>query len=405
MRVSKKNKKKMLIMTINMNLGGTEKALISMISEIPKDKYEITILMLEEYGEFLNSIPSEVYVEYLSGYINIKDILNKPPHITALNLLKKGQILKAFNILFLYLISKAIKDRSIFFKYILKDYPVINKRYDAAVAYAGPMEFITYYVLNKINAKKKVQWIHFDISKIAFNQNFACKMFNKFDKIFVVSTEGKYKLINILPNLKDRIDKFSNIISHKLVVKMANEGVGFEDDFSGVRILTVGRLSKEKGQDLTIPVLANLKEDGYNVRWYCIGEGSARIDYEQLIKEHNVENDYILLGANSNPYPFMKQCAVYVQSSRHEGYCLTLAEARCFDSPIICTKFTGASEQISHDQTGLLVDFDQQQIYKAIRRVLDDEVLRKKIKKNLQNENIDTTNEIEKLYSIVDTIN
>ena len=41
--------------------------------------------------------------------------------------------------------------------------------YDIAVAYAGPMDFISYFVANKIKAKKKIQWIHFDVKKIGFN--------------------------------------------------------------------------------------------------------------------------------------------------------------------------------------------------------------------------------------------
>ncbi|MGF9965399.1 glycosyltransferase [Bacillus rhizoplanae] len=397
-------KKRIIFVIINMNVGGTEKALLNMVAEIPKDKYDITILMLEEHGEFLNSIPSEVHVEYLKGYRNLKVILNEPPHIVSLGFLKKGRVIKAFNIVFLHLLSKITKDRSIFFKYALRDYPVINNEHDVAVAYAGPMDFISYFVVNKIAAKKKIQWIHFDITKIGFNRYFAAKIYNKFDKIFVVSNKGKDKLINTLPDLKDKIETFFNIMSPEFVVEMADEGIGFEDNFSGIRILTVGRLSKEKGQDLTIPVLAKLKEDGYNVRWYCVGEGSARIEYEKLIKEYHVQNDYIFLGANPNPYPFMKQCDVYVQPSRHEGYCITLAEARCFDNPIISTNFTGASEQISHNQTGIIVNFNEQQMYDAIKQLLDDDKLKEKIKGNLQNEVVDTTNEIEKLYKIANSI-
>ena len=44
-------------MIINMNIGGTEKALLNMLVEIPKEKYEVTILMLEKKGDFLNFIP------------------------------------------------------------------------------------------------------------------------------------------------------------------------------------------------------------------------------------------------------------------------------------------------------------------------------------------------------------
>lgn len=387
-----------------MNVGGTEKALLNMISVIPKEKYDITIFMLEEFGKFLDFIPDEVNVEYLIDYQNIKDAINKPPQLTINKLLRQGKLLKAFSLFFLHLLAKIMKDRSAYFKYLLKDHPVIDNGYDVAAAYAGPMDFISYFVANKIKAEKKIQWIHFDVSKIGFNHHYASKIYKKFNKIFVVSNEGKSKFIHILPDLKDRTEKFLNILSSELIIQMADEGVGFEDHFDGLRILTVGRLSREKGQDLTIPVLAKLKEDGYNVKWYCIGDGNARIEYEKLIMQYGVKNEYILLGAKPNPYPYMKQCDIYVQSSRHEGYCITLSEARCFTNPIISTNFTGANEQISHGKTGLVVGFDIQQMYHAIKQLLDDEKLRNKLGSNLKKEIVDTTREMDKLYELVEGI-
>ncbi|PGA19853.1 glycosyltransferase [Priestia aryabhattai] len=395
-------RKKIVFMIINMNVGGTEKALLNMMLEMPRDTYEITVLMLEEYGGFLEHIPGDINIEYFKNYRGIKDVLNKPPKVTTLQLFKNGQIIKAFSLLMMYLISKIVKDKSIFFKYILSTCPEMESEYDIAVAYAGPMDFISYFVVNKIKAKKKIQWVHFDITKIGFDQNFVSKIYKKFDKIFVVSNEGKTKLINLLPNIKEKVDNFTNIISKDFVVKMADKGKGFDDDFCGVRILTVGRLSREKGQDLTIPILSKLKKAGYNVRWYCIGDGSERLEYEQLIREHNVEKDYILLGSISNPYPYMKQCDIYVQSSRHEGYCITLSEARCFNNPIVTTNFTGANEQISNEETGLIVDFDERKMYTALQRLLNDERIRNKFKYNLHQESVDTTKEIEKLYKIAD---
>ena len=67
--------KKILFMIINMNIGGTEKALLNMISEMPRDKFEISILMLEEYGGFLEELPKDINVKYLNYYTNIKYIL------------------------------------------------------------------------------------------------------------------------------------------------------------------------------------------------------------------------------------------------------------------------------------------------------------------------------------------
>ncbi|WP_319417988.1 glycosyltransferase family protein [Virgibacillus necropolis] len=90
-------KKKIVFMLINMNVGGTEKALLNMISEIPKSEYDITILMLEKYGGFLASIPSEVHVEYVKEYNELQDSLNKPPREVVKSLFKTGHVIRGFN--------------------------------------------------------------------------------------------------------------------------------------------------------------------------------------------------------------------------------------------------------------------------------------------------------------------
>ena len=393
--------KKILFMCINMNIGGTEKALLTMLNEMDRSKYEITLLMLEEYGGFLNQIPDGIKVMYLKEYKALKKFINDPPQLLAKELIKNRKVIGGLSLLVIYIISNLMKDISIYYKYILRNVDTLNEEYDIAIAYAGPMDFISYFVINKIKARKRVQWIHFDITKIGFNVNFAKKIYDKFDKVFVVSNEGKDKLINLIPSLKDKTEVFFNIISCKMIEKMSYEGEGFSDDFDGTRILTVGRLSKEKGQDLIIPVLKKLKENGYKVRWYCIGDGPARKEYEKLVDELNIKDDFIFLGSKLNPYTYMKECNIYVQPSKHEGYCITLGEARCFNNPIVTTNFTGANEQIVNENTGLVCEINEEEIYKAIKKLLDDKKLYKNIKDNLNNEIVDSTKEIRKLESIL----
>jgi glycosyltransferase involved in cell wall biosynthesis len=397
-------KKKILFMAINMNVGGTEKALLNMLLEIPKEKYDVTLLLLERRGDFLNQVPNHVKVEVVKEYEGLKPLINQPIFWSSVRYLKQARIASSLKMFFLYLASKMSKTNLAFFKSMTSKMKPLETDYDVAVAYAGPMDFISFFVANKVQAKKKVQWIHFDVTKIGFNTRFASKLYQSFNKIFVVSNQGKEKLMNKLPTLKERIETFSNITSKNVILKLAEEGKGFNDSYEGVRILTVGRLSKEKGQDLTISVLKKLKESGYPVRWYCIGEGQARKEYEDLIREYGIVKDYIFLGSHSNPYPFMKQCDFYVQPSRYEGYCITLAEARCFDHPIITTNFTGAKEQIKDKVTGLIVEFNADQMYEAIKRLLDDPVLRKRMSKNLQSEVIDSTGEINKFYQLADSL-
>ena len=392
--------KKILFMIINMNIGGTEKALLNMIAEMPRDRFDISILMLEEYGGFLEYIPKDINIKYLDYYKDIECILNNPPQQVCKYLIKKGRVIKGINILLIHIISKIKGERSNFFKYVLKSYPDILEEYDIAVAYAGPMDFISYFVANKVKAKKKLQWIHFDVSKIGLNRKFAEKIYSKFDKIFVVSNEGNKKLVDLIPKLSEKVDTFFNIISSNLILKQADEYIGFNDNYNGIRILTVGRLTHEKGQDLCIKALKKLKDDGYNVKWYCVGDGAYKKNYEDLVKENKLEENFIFLGSKVNPYIYMKECDIYVQPSRHEGYCITLGEARCFDNPIVTTSFTGANEQIENETTGLVCDISEEGIYKAIKRLLDDDNLREDIRRNLKDENVNTTKEIKKLINL-----
>lgn len=394
-------KKKLLFMLINMNVGGTEKALLNMIAEMPKDQYDITILMLEEKGGFLGYIPDGVRVKYLPKFDSIKEMLNKPPRELAINLIRKGNIINAISLLTMHYLSKLAKDRGLFFKYIARKYPKINDDYDVAVAYAGPMDFISYFVADKIKAKKKIQWIHFDVTKIGFDTSFASKNYSNFDKIFVVSEEAKHKLILKLPEIKERTEVFLNLISPQIIYAQANESNGFTDGFEGLRILTVGRLAAEKGQDLAIRALARLIEKGYKVKWYCLGDGKLRKEYEQLVEQYKLKDYFIFLGSNPNPYPFIAQCDIYVQSSRHEGYCITLAEARCLNKPIITSDFTGAKEQIIDGETGLIVHIDEEDLYIAVKNLIDDRDLCKKFSVNLAKEKFNNEIEMTKLYSCI----
>lgn len=388
-------------MAINMNIGGTEKALLNMISAMPLDKFDITLLLLEKYGGFLDMIPSRVNVIYLKDYQKIDPLVKSPLHQTIIHALTKGRVLLSIRFLYYYIRWKIIKDQIPYLKYLTKQLPCIHGEYDIAVAYAGPMDLISYFVIENIKAKRKAQWIHFDISKIGINERLVAKLYRQFDRVFVVSDEGKEQFVSAFPYLKDKAEVFLNVISEEVILKLAREGYGYEDNYNGLRLLTVGRLSKEKGQDLAIRVMARLKQDDYDVRWYCIGEGNARKEFQDQINEKGLKQDFILLGAQTNPYPFMAQCDVYIQPSRYEGFCITLSEAKCFHKPILSTDFTGANEQLINNVTGKIVHFDEGDMYEAIKLLLENSSLKATFRRNLQRETVDTIKELDKLYKLI----
>lgn len=395
--------KKIIFVIESMNVGGTEKALLSMIIKIPKEKFNITILILERRGEFINSIPNYVDVIFYDEYQNIKKNIIKTPRDLLKDEIKRKKYIEAFKTIYYQGISRITGNYNLYFNNrIMSKIDNINGEYDLAVSYQGPpSNFSAYLVLNKIEAKKKVQWIYSDVSKLNLDKKTIGFLYGSFDKFFVVSNEAKNKFTDTFPQLANKTEVMFNIIDEKLILQEASKKRGFKDKFDGIRILTVGRLSGEKGQALTIPILARLINEGYNVRWYCLGEGELKSKYKELIKEYKVEDYYILLGSDTNPYPYFKECDLYVQSSKFEGYCLTLAEARVFNKPIISTNFSGAREQLIDNETGLIVKYDEKELYEAIKEMLDSEGIRKKFTNNLKKQNVNNTEGLEELYKLI----
>ena len=393
--------KKILFMISSMNIGGVEKSLLSLLSAIPKDKYEITILTLDKKGGFLEYIPNNVKLIEAEWFKYIKQIIMDSPKNIIKMYIKNYEFLKIPSFIYSYFKSKKTNDRYIYYKYVLKSIPECKEKYDVAIAYAGPTEIIDAYISRKVKAEKKIAWVHFDISKHKINKKLYNNLYERFDKIFAVSNECKKKLDEIIPAVRNKSEVLFNIVSEDLINEMSESYVDFDDNYKGIKIITVGRLSKEKGQDLAIKALAKLKKDRYDVKWYCIGEGNSRREFEQLIKEYNLENNFLLLGSTSNPYPYIKNADIYVQTSRHEGYCLTLAEAKALNKPIVTTNFIGAYEQIKNNENGIIVSCNENDLADAIRRLINEKEICSKFSNKLREEKIDTTNEIKKLLDYI----
>ncbi|WP_424767284.1 glycosyltransferase [Paenibacillus sp. sgz302251] len=383
-------KTKILFMLSSMNIGGVEKSLLSLLSIIPKDKYDVTILLLEKKGGFLDSIPEWVRIEETTWFEDVKPIIMESPKRTLKNYMNKKQYINIPSFVCSYLISKYLDNRFVYYQHVLKSVPHHINTYDVAVSYQGPTDIIDYYIANKVTATQKISWVHFDVYKHMMNQKLYEKLYKRFDKIFVVSKEAKNHLIAKIPTIKNKTDVFNNIVSSKIIHNMSKEPINLYDGFKGMKIVTVGRLSKEKGQDIAIYVLYKLLQEGYQVRWYCVGEGSARKEYERLIHQYNLVNDFILLGSTPNPYPIIANADIYVQTSRHEGYCLTLAEAKCLSKPIVTTNFTGANEQIKDGYNGFIVENDEG-LYEKIKYMIDNPFERNRLIKTLTTINCEET--------------
>ena len=328
-------KKKVAIITNKMVMGGIEKSLIEMIKNMSVEEYDITLFLKYDGGELVNNLPKDI-----NKIVIFKENLsNKNRFIYEI---KKMNIITALKIGFYTIMSAKTKDFAKSYKYICKTIEKIDEEFDLAISYSTPTSFSVVYTIDNIKAKKKAIWIHSDLDKykelIKKYENY----YTKYDQIYSVSKLGCEKILQIFPEKLKSVSTFYNIISKDKIRRMSNIDKGFNDNYKGFRIVTVGRLSYEKGQDIIINIVKRLKLQGYDLKWYLIGDGEERINLENNIKINRLEEDIILMGNQDNPYKYIKDCDIYVQPSRQEGYCMTVAEARCLGIPMIITNFNGA---------------------------------------------------------------
>lgn len=392
-------KKRILFILPYLECGGVESTFISLLNAIDRAKYECTLLLLQNKGEFKNRIPNDVTIKFIKIpdseigiFFGKKDYFKKILHSGKLwripSFLKHNSQ---------YSITENRENNAKYFDSINSSIPKMNDEYDLAVDYFGYASFTTFYIAEKVNAKVKVSWLHSILSR--FEPYAFCKWYREIDHFFAVSEMVKKDFQSMFPEFNN-VSVFRNIIDPEVIRSKANQGVGFDDGFSGTRILTVGRICEEKGQDLAVEALHRLLTDNYDVKWYFIGNGSSELINTLKESIPDAERDRIcFLGTKNNPYTYMKQCDIYVQPSRFEGYCTTTNEARILGCPVVTTDVSGAKEQFVTEETGLIVESSSNGLYTGVKRMMNDSCLKEQFKRNLNKCDFTTSSEVQELYS------
>lgn len=387
--------KKILIVTNQMNLGGTEKALIGLLKSIDPKKYNITLLLAKDGGDLQDEVPKWINKKIIPyfGY-PIKSIIKKQ--------IKDKQILNVVKSIYYYYKIRTSGHYEYYY-YLSKIMPKLKDKYDIAISYFMPSEFPDYYVINNVYADKKITFVHSDISKLEnINKKILAQIYRQFDEILGVSNDVCDIVCKNISGVDNKVQPFYNLVLEEEILKLSNEMSSFNDNFHGIRILTVGRLSSQKGQDLIPKICKKLIENNLNIKWYLIGDGYLKDTLRLAIKELEIENNLILLGAKKNPYPFIKDCDIYVQPSRCEGYATTITEAKILNKPILMTNVSSANEQILNKYNGLIVDIDESELYNAIKMLIENNELRNSFIKNLSIENKSNNQNMSKFYQIIE---
>ncbi len=367
--------------------GGIEKALESILHTLCKnDVHDITVLCLKDKvkNTVSREIPDSVKIKQLEWYPQyLKDTQ------TAIFKLLKKYLLSApifsAGIILAKIYSRLRKCPNIYHRYLLKRYPAVPGEFNIAIAFEYPPCNILYVTKDKIKADKTYLWIHFEPFMLLSKQMLKYDI-ELADKIISVSDAIKNDIADNFPEYNTRFYSIYNMVDANILTK-ANEKVLHKYTDNKIRLLTVARLTSQKGIDIAVDVTLSLIKDKYEFEWFIIGEGELRQEIEKLISEHDIDKYFKLLGNIENPYPYIKDCDIYVQPSRYEGYGIALAEARVLCKPIVTTDFYGAREQITNRHTGSIVNCNVTEISNAIKELCDDVTLRKLYVQNLKKEN------------------
>jgi len=276
----------------------------------------------------------------------------------------------------------------------------LEETFDLAVAYLEGGS--AYYVADYVKARKKAAFIHIDYGQAGYTRKLDQDCYLRYDSIFTVSGEVKEHFLAAYPECGRRTEIFHNQMDQEEIKRRSREVGGFTDSYSGIRILTVGRLTYQKAYDYAITALKLLKEEGYPVKWYVLGEGNQRTVLEKKIEEYSLQEDFLLPGAVANPYPYYAQTDIYVHATRFEGKSIAIQEAQILGCPIIASDCSGNREQIVNGADGLLCDLDPETIKESIAVLIKDEEKRKALGRAAADKNNSYKEDMQMLYALME---
>lgn len=369
--------KKVLFVINTLGCAGAETALIELLKSLDEKEYELSLYVLMRQGEMIDKIPENV--KLLNDHYCKDSVLSKQGKQAMMKTVwrsfwENGNVFGKFA----YIVrtfsamrrTGKFQPDKILWRVISDGSPRFEETYDLAVAYLEGGS--TYYVADHVKAKKKAAFIHIDYENSGYTRGMDRNCFDKMDRIFTVSDEVKKHFLNVYPKYQDKVKVFHNIINQDEIRRKAEEETGFEDHFDGVRLLTVGRLTYQKAYDIAIDAMKLIKDRGYKVRWYILGEGSERPALEKKVKELGLEKEFLMPGAVSNPFPYYKQADIYVHATRFEGKSIAIQEAQTLGCAIIASDCNGNREQIVQEKDGLLCLLEPESIAEAVISLVKD---------------------------------
>lgn len=366
----------------SMEMGGVEKVILALLENLDHEKFDITYMVNLYQGELREKVPSHIhYLKINKG----KEDFSENPFINKIQLATRGLKIKFMET----------------FPTLL-DMLFLDKKYDIEIASSytdfGPV------LASSNKDSKKIGWFHSDITfpKLQPAVPAILSQIPKFDYFIFGSQQTKDILVETYPDLQLPDNKV--ILNAIPIDEIKEKARAFVPDFetSDPVFVSVGRLHSRKGFQKLIEVHSKLIKNGFPHKIIIIGDGEEKEKLENLTKELNVENSFILMGSLLNPYPYVKNADFFIMPSESEGWPLIIADTLILQKPILSTAVGGIPEMITHKKNGYLMNYDSDEIFDAMKEFLTNKNLIAEIRKNLTNSEDQFDNQ--KIFDAVENI-
>lgn len=139
------------------------------------------------------------------------------------------------------------------------------------------------------------------------------------------------------------------------------------------KVMTMGRLSPEKGFDNLIKAFSGIVEANPNARLYILGDGPLKHQLNKLIESLNLSEHVFLMGQKRNPFNIMKDCELFVLPSYYEGQSMVLLEALTVGIDILASDIPANQYVLDYGKYGMLSFNDSESLQASIQQFISGE--------------------------------
>ncbi|MCV9878015.1 glycosyltransferase [Brenneria izbisi] len=320
---------------------GAERVILNLINNIDRVKYKPHLLLYSDIEE-RNSLISQLNSNVPVFYLNVKGRARYNLHRI------------------IYGIRKCCFENNI-------DTLLISD--GTANAFLSPFLFLMGRKVKKIARESNLPSLYErnSIARLLYGY-----FYKNYDSIIVQSNDMMSDLVLKMKVPKDKIVKINNPLDYLKIQKMSLQQADFSFPKDKINLLTIGRLTYQKGYDLLLTSFSNIKNDNYHLT--IIGTGEDKSDLLKMTNDLQLSDKVTFIPSTDNPYAIMKQADVFISSSRWEGYPNVVIESLACGTPVLANNYPGGINEIIDGTNGVICSltdelFDGLEKIKEIKNV------------------------------------